>query len=301
MEIIMKKRWNYILGLFLVMLGLVTGCGSVPEQPAQNGNSAAISNAPQMDSDDTQEKQQGSEDGQTEDISQKPEENAGDSTQKPEENTGKNKEDDLSRPEDSEDIADNNSENNTNLNNPENPEDIVNNDFENNANSNSPENPEDISDNDSENNASQGLEGNSEDNTQEPEENPEDTSPKNTISEDGEYISKEEVAAYLHEFDHLPNNYITKTEAKDLGWVSKEGNLYKVAPGKSIGGDYFGNHEGILPKEKGRQYYECDIDTDGTYRGSKRIVYSNDGLIYYTEDHYTTFELLYTKDGRAAE
>ena len=69
-----------------------------------------------------------------------------------------------------------------------------------------------------------------------------------------------------------------------------------MAPGKSIGGDYFGNREGILPRKDGRKYYECDIDTDGTYRGAKRIVYSNDGLIYYTEDHYETFELLYGEE-----
>ena len=75
--------------------------------------------------------------------------------------------------------------------------------------------------------------------------------------------------------------------------MSKEGNLDEVAPGKSIGGDKFGNYEGMLPKEDGRQYYECDIDFDGTYRNEKRIIYSDDGLIFYTEDHYETFEQLY--------
>jgi hypothetical protein len=94
----------------------------------------------------------------------------------------------------------------------------------------------------------------------------------------------------------LPSNYITKNEAKDLGWVNKEGNLWEVAPGMSIGGDYFGNYEGILPEEDGRDYHECDIDFDGTYRNAKRIVYSNDGLIYYTEDHYESFELLYGEE-----
>ena len=79
-------------------------------------------------------------------------------------------------------------------------------------------------------------------------------------------------------------------------WVSKEGNLGEVAPGKSIGGDYFGNYEGNLPEKKGRSYYECDIDSDGGYRGSKRIVFSDDGLIYYTEDHYETFDLLYGEE-----
>lgn len=116
------------------------------------------------------------------------------------------------------------------------------------------------------------------------------------ISEDGTYTSKEEVAAYIHEYGHLPSNFITKKEAKKLGWVSSEGNLWEVAPGKSIGGDYFGNYEGNLPEAKGRDYYECDIDTDGSYRGAKRIVFSDDGLIYYTEDHYETFELLYGEE-----
>ncbi len=116
------------------------------------------------------------------------------------------------------------------------------------------------------------------------------------IQETGEYTSKEEVAEYLYLFGHLPANFITKKEAKALGWVSKEGNLGDVAPGKSIGGDYFGNYEGNLPEKKGRSYYECDIDSDGGYRGSKRIVYSDDGLIYYTEDHYENFELLYGEE-----
>ena len=116
------------------------------------------------------------------------------------------------------------------------------------------------------------------------------------IEESGEYTSKDEVAAYIHLYEHLPNNYITKNEAKKLGWVSNEGNLGEVAPGKSIGGDRFGNYEGALPNKQGREYSECDIDTNGTFRGAKRIVYSNDGLIYYTEDHYETFELMYGEE-----
>ena len=97
-------------------------------------------------------------------------------------------------------------------------------------------------------------------------------------------------------YQHLPSNFITKKEAKALGWESQKGNLGEVAPGKSIGGDYFGNYEGILPEAEGREYHECDIDSDGGYRGAKRIVYSNDGLIYYTEDHYETFTLLYGEE-----
>ena len=116
------------------------------------------------------------------------------------------------------------------------------------------------------------------------------------ISEDGEYTSKDDVALYIHLYGKLPENFITKKEAKALGWESKEGNLGEVAPGKSIGGDYFGNYEEILPEEDGRDYFECDIDTEGSYRGAKRIVFSNDGLIYYTEDHYESFELLYGEE-----
>lgn len=127
-----------------------------------------------------------------------------------------------------------------------------------------------------------------------PEALPEEDEP--SITKNGTYTSKEEVAAYIHKYGRLPSNFITKKQAKKLGWVSSEGNLWEVAPGKSIGGDYFGNYEGNLPEKKGRDYYECDIDTDGSYRGAKRIVFSDDGLIYYTEDHYKTFELLYGEE-----
>ena len=113
------------------------------------------------------------------------------------------------------------------------------------------------------------------------------------IAEDGEYTTKEDVAEYIYLYNHLPSNFITKDDAKALGWVSYEGNLWEVAPGKSIGGDYFGNMEGLLPKKSGRKYYECDIDFEGGSRNAKRIVFSNDGLIFYTDDHYESFEQLY--------
>ena len=113
------------------------------------------------------------------------------------------------------------------------------------------------------------------------------------ISEDGEYSSKEEVALYLYSFGKLPPNYITKKEAEALGWQSNKGNLWAVAPGMSIGGDSFGNREGLLPKANKRKYFECDIDYEGGYRNEKRIVFSDDGLIFYTGDHYNSFEQLY--------
>lgn len=107
------------------------------------------------------------------------------------------------------------------------------------------------------------------------------------------YSSKDDVAAYLHAYGELPPNFIKKSKAQDLGWDSSLGNLWQVTDGMSIGGDRFGNYEGLLPDKKGRTYYECDINYDGGYRGAERIIYSSDGLIYYTNDHYKTFTLLY--------
>ncbi len=109
---------------------------------------------------------------------------------------------------------------------------------------------------------------------------------------DGQYDSKEDVARYIHFFGRLPSNYLTKSEARKLGWDG--GSVERYAPGCCIGGDTFRNNEGILPDAPGRKWTECDIDTLGRdSRGAKRIVFSNDGLIYYTDDHYETFELLY--------
>jgi guanyl-specific ribonuclease Sa len=115
------------------------------------------------------------------------------------------------------------------------------------------------------------------------------------LDEEGWYYSAEEVSEYLYTYGYLPGNFITKADARALGWEG--GSVERYAPGCAIGGDVFGNKEGLLPKEKGRTYYECDIDTNGqNSRGAKRLVFSNDGLIYYTEDHYESFELLYGED-----
>ena len=115
------------------------------------------------------------------------------------------------------------------------------------------------------------------------------------IDEEGSYTSKEDVALYIHTYGHLPGNFITKKEAQALGWSG--GSLEPYAPGKCIGGSRFGNYEGLLPEAEGRTYTECDIDTLGAKsRGAKRIVFSNDGLIYYTGDHYESFELLYGEE-----
>ena len=108
------------------------------------------------------------------------------------------------------------------------------------------------------------------------------------IDEDGAYTTKDDVALYIHTYGHLPDNFITKKDAQALGWPG--GSLEPYAPGKCIGGSRFGNYEGLLPEADGRTYTECDIDTLGAdSRGAKRIVFSNDGLIYYTEDHYKSF------------
>lgn len=115
------------------------------------------------------------------------------------------------------------------------------------------------------------------------------------IAEDGTYTTKEDLALYIHIYGRLPSNFITKQEAQDLGWPG--GSLDPYAPGMCIGGNRFGNYEGLLPEKDGRYYTECDIDTLGAEkRGAKRIVFSNDGLIYYTEDHYESFELLYGEE-----
>ncbi|MBP5156172.1 MAG: ribonuclease [Clostridia bacterium] len=113
------------------------------------------------------------------------------------------------------------------------------------------------------------------------------SAPDAAIAEDGSYTSKEDVALYLRTYGRLPQNFIAKSEANKLGWEG--GDLWRYAPGKSIGGDVFGNREGLLPKKSGRTWYECDIDYAGGSRGAKRICYSSDGLIYYTDDHYETF------------
>ncbi len=113
------------------------------------------------------------------------------------------------------------------------------------------------------------------------------------VTEDGRYTSKAEVALYIHTYGHLPSNYISKTKARRAGWVASKGNLGDVCPGMSIGGSVFYNDDGLLPEADGRTWKECDIDYAGGIRGPERIVFSNDGLIYYSGDHYQTFEQLY--------
>lgn len=114
-----------------------------------------------------------------------------------------------------------------------------------------------------------------------------------TVEKDGWYTSKEEVALYIHTYGRLPGNFISKTKARNRGWDASLGNLDEVCPGMSIGGSRYYNDDGQLPDKKGRQWTECDINYSGGFRGAERIVFSNDGLVFYTADHYETFEQLY--------
>ena len=112
------------------------------------------------------------------------------------------------------------------------------------------------------------------------------------IDEHGTYTTKEDVALYIHTYGRLPENFVTKKEAEAAGWSG--GSVEKYLPGKCIGGSSFGNKEGLLPDKEGRRWTECDINTLGkSSRGAERIVFSNDGLIFYTGDHYESFEQLY--------
>ena len=121
---------------------------------------------------------------------------------------------------------------------------------------------------------------------------PPETGTQAAIDEDGSYFSRDDVALYIHTYGRLPDNFVTKKEAQAAGWTG--GSVEAYFPGCAIGGDRFGNYEGLLPKKKGRTYYECDIDTQGRRsRGAKRIIFSNDGYIYYTDDHYESFTELY--------
>ncbi len=114
--------------------------------------------------------------------------------------------------------------------------------------------------------------------------------------EAGPVIEPQAIADYLFRHGELPANFITKEEAQELGWDSSRNYVSDVAPGKSIGGDRFGNYEGQLPKAKGRKFFECDANYTGGKRGAERIVYSSDGRVWYTKDHYGTFEELFPSD-----
>lgn len=126
-------------------------------------------------------------------------------------------------------------------------------------------------------------------------EEPEITQTADTVDEHGYYYDAEHVVLYLDVYGHLPENYITKSDARALGWEGRSVEAYQE--GAAIGGDRFGNREGLLPEQTGRSYTECDINTDGAdSRGAERLIFSNDGLYFYTSDHYASFTEL-TVDG----
>ncbi len=98
------------------------------------------------------------------------------------------------------------------------------------------------------------------------------------------------VVEYVRKHNRLPDYYMTKREANSKGWNSSKGNLCDVLPGIAIGGDHFGNREGLLPKKSGRKYFEADLNYNCGRRNADRLVYSNDGLIFITKDHYKSFQ-----------
>ena len=103
----------------------------------------------------------------------------------------------------------------------------------------------------------------------------------------------QQIVNYLGIYGRLPDNFITKREARDMGWDSRWNYVGEVAPGMSIGGDRFGNYDQKLPTKKGRTWYECDANYRGKKRGAERVIFSSDGLYYYTDDHYETFTQMF--------
>lgn len=141
--------------------------------------------------------------------------------------------------------------------------------------------------------------GDSSDNSDNSDNNEDTLNGELPLNEDGSYDSKEDVALYIWLYGELPDNYLTKKEAQNLGWSG--GSLEDYAPGCCIGGSHFGNYEGILPEDQ--EYTECDIDTIGrNSRGAKRIVFADSEHIYYTDDHYESFtQITFTDDYQMIE
>ena len=96
------------------------------------------------------------------------------------------------------------------------------------------------------------------------------------------------VINYVKSNHELPDYYITKSEARKQGWVPSEGNLCEVLPGKAIGGDKFSNREKMLPS--GKQYFEADVNYNCGNRNADRIVFTKDGDVYLTKNHYKSFQ-----------
>ncbi|ROR15068.1 ribonuclease domain-containing protein [Erwinia sp. JUb26] len=105
-----------------------------------------------------------------------------------------------------------------------------------------------------------------------------------------ELTQQHRVANYLQQHQRLPDYYMRKSEARRQGWDPSRGNLCQVLPGRAIGGDRFSNREGGLPEKAGRKWFEADVNYQCGRRGSDRMLWSSDGLIYVTRDHYRHFE-----------
>ena len=97
------------------------------------------------------------------------------------------------------------------------------------------------------------------------------------------------VDLFVATYGKLPDNYLGKKNTQKMGWDPKQGNLAEVLPRMLIGGDRYKNRDGRLPDAPGRVWYEADFDYTGGYRNDCRLLYSNDGLIFVTYDHYATF------------
>jgi hypothetical protein len=116
------------------------------------------------------------------------------------------------------------------------------------------------------------------------------TANTNKINKDIDELTKEEVVvSYVEKNKKLPEYYITKKEAREKGWNASDGNLCDILPGRAIGGDIFSNREGKLPAQNGRTWYEADLNYNCGRRNADRILFSNDGMIFVTHDHYQNF------------
>nr|WP_024968099.1 ribonuclease domain-containing protein [Pantoea sp. IMH] len=105
-----------------------------------------------------------------------------------------------------------------------------------------------------------------------------------------ELTRQDGVIRYLQQQQRLPPYYIKKTAARQRGWQPEKGNLCDVLPGRAIGGDRFYNRENQLPNSQGRKWFEADVNYRCGRRGSERLLYSSDGLIYLSRDHYRHLE-----------
>jgi ribonuclease len=124
----------------------------------------------------------------------------------------------------------------------------------------------------------------------EPETNKPDQQNTNGEKKSIDELTKETVVVpYVKQNNRLPDYYIKKKEARKSGWDPAAGNLCEVLPGRAIGGDFFTNREGRLPEKPGRNWYEADLNYNCAHRNADRLLFSNDGLVYITKDHYKTF------------